>query len=57
MQEDSIHPNEFTFMALLKACARLKDAEIGQELHKKETQKKFTNYFLPSNSRLEELHI
>ena len=31
--EDSIHPSRHTFMALLKACAWLKNTQRGQEIH------------------------
>lgn len=33
MQEDCVLPSKFTFTALLRACARMKWAERGQELH------------------------
>eukprot|EP00250_Pteridium_aquilinum_P030286 c41016_g1_i1 orf=213-671(+) len=33
MRENSAHPSEFTFVALLNACAKLKDVERGLELH------------------------
>lgn len=39
MQEDCVYPSKFTFTALLKACARLKFAGRGQELHSELAQK------------------
>lgn len=33
MQKDCVQPSGYTFVAVLKACASLNDAERGQELH------------------------
>lgn len=33
MQEDCLHPSTYTYVALLKACGRLKWVERGQALH------------------------
>eukprot|EP00250_Pteridium_aquilinum_P034590 c7791_g1_i1 orf=556-1182(+) len=33
MSEDSVRPSGFTYVAVLKACANLKDVIRGQELH------------------------
>eukprot|EP00250_Pteridium_aquilinum_P020842 c24964_g11_i1 orf=2-1135(-) len=33
MQEDSLHPSGYTFIALLKACGKLKDADRGRQIH------------------------
>eukprot|EP00250_Pteridium_aquilinum_P019319 c24389_g6_i1 orf=603-2297(+) len=32
MQEDGTHPNKYTFVALLKACAKLKNGKMGRQL-------------------------
>eukprot|EP00250_Pteridium_aquilinum_P022559 c25411_g4_i1 orf=121-1197(+) len=33
MQDNRVHPSTFTFVALLKACVKLRDAETGKQLH------------------------
>ncbi|KAI5066640.1 hypothetical protein GOP47_0019264 [Adiantum capillus-veneris] len=33
MQDSRVHPSTFTFVALLKACAKLTDVETGKYLH------------------------
>eukprot|EP00250_Pteridium_aquilinum_P013758 c21557_g2_i1 orf=1-894(-) len=38
MQEDNVGPSSFTHVALLKACAILKEKRIGQEIHIKIAQ-------------------
>eukprot|EP00250_Pteridium_aquilinum_P019581 c24490_g13_i2 orf=421-1401(+) len=39
MRKDSLDPNGYTFVALLKACAQLKDVEQGRELHAEAARK------------------
>lgn len=43
MQEDCVHPTEYTFVPLLKACARLKCVVRGKELHAEIIQRGFDN--------------
>lgn len=33
MKKDKVYPSTYTFMALLQACARLKDTQKGREIH------------------------
>lgn len=53
MQEDSIRPSTHSLIALLKACARLKDVERGWEIHVQITQKGFENDLFVSNSLID----
>eukprot|EP00250_Pteridium_aquilinum_P004591 c14797_g3_i1 orf=327-677(+) len=39
IQEDSLHLTVYTFLSLLKACAKLKDVKIGREIHAELTRK------------------
>lgn len=52
MQEDDpLHPNRYTFMALLQACARLEDVERGCKIHAEIERKGFleTDIFIGSS--------
>ncbi|KAI5058796.1 hypothetical protein GOP47_0026966 [Adiantum capillus-veneris] len=46
MQEDPLHPNGHTFIALLSACAKLADKENGAELHSEIARRGLAGDFL-----------
>eukprot|EP00250_Pteridium_aquilinum_P021348 c25097_g11_i1 orf=2-610(-) len=46
MQDDSLHPSGHTFVALLNACAKLRDEKNGRELHTEIVRKGLERDFL-----------
>eukprot|EP00250_Pteridium_aquilinum_P017818 c23789_g5_i1 orf=180-1220(+) len=52
MQEDSLHPNGHTYVALLRACTELKDATRGCKIHAEISKKRWLERNVYVNSSL-----